>query len=96
MILTFILLVLYSPNEPVPTFSRLFYHQEAFLNVDPCGSGSETLHCKYFFGLFASLLTGTYIKFSLQPRVEGAAQKTPSTCGNQEVMLAGRLTHHSQ
>ena len=49
-----------------------------------------------FVGLFASLFTGTYIKFSLQPRVEGAAQKTPSTCGNQEVMLAGRLTHHSQ
>ena len=48
--------VLYSPNEPVGIFSRLFYLldpdpylsvririQEANLYAEPCGSGSETL-----------------------------------------------------
>ena len=48
MILTFILLVLYSPNEHVhylldPHLSMRIRIQEAFLYADPCGSGSETL-----------------------------------------------------
>ena len=62
-ILTFMFLVLYSPNETVyflvfylldldPHLSMRIRIQEAYLYADSCGSGSETLACPNLLKIF--------------------------------------------